>query len=232
MPILLSLAVDDHTIAVPISLMFACATGLSSFYNHWRRGFSDIRLGSILVSGTLVGAFIGVFFNLQTTKEQFVIFFAIVVFIIGVKMVYDWYRHPSVVEDDDEKKLTKGRIAASTTGEVGAGFLSGAMGIGGGVVNVPILLYGLGRGTRKAIGTSSLIVVPTALFGFIVFIFARSSMPSEFWLIPVLFPIVLIGAFIGSRWGLKRLKTKTITLIFIIAIFIVVAKLLWDILPF
>jgi len=49
-----------------------------------------------------------------------------------------------------------------------AGFLSGLLGIGGGVIIVPALVLLLGFAMRTAIGTSLAIVVPTALAGAIL----------------------------------------------------------------
>ncbi len=49
-----------------------------------------------------------------------------------------------------------------------AGFFSGLLGIGGGVIIVPALVLLLGFAMRTAIGTSLAIVVPTALAGAIL----------------------------------------------------------------
>ena len=45
------------------------------------------------------------------------------------------------------------------------GVLTGFMGIGGGIVYVPVLIYGIGCSTRMAIGTSLLVVLAGATFG-------------------------------------------------------------------
>lgn len=50
---------------------------------------------------------------------------------------------------------------------LGAGFLSGFMGIGGGIVIVPALVLGFGMSQHAAQGISLLIIVPTALSGLI-----------------------------------------------------------------
>lgn len=49
-----------------------------------------------------------------------------------------------------------------------AGFFSGLLGIGGGVIIVPALVLLLGFAMKTAIGTSLAIVVPTALAGAIL----------------------------------------------------------------
>ena len=41
--------------------------------------------------------------------------------------------------------------------------------------------------------------------------------------------LILVGAYIGSRWGLARLKARSVALIFILVLFIAAAKLILDI---
>jgi len=54
--------------------------------------------------------------------------------------------------------------------------------------------------------------------------------PPDFILIPILFPIVFLGAYLGSRWGLQALRTRPVALIFIVVLFIAAAKLVYDLL--
>jgi len=230
-PILLSLVTPEKLIAVPLSLTFTTATGLASFYNHHRRGLVDYRLGSILIVGALAGTVFGVFFNIESTKEQFIVFFVVILCIFGTQMIVSLYRRPHMVDVNDDSKMTNARLGAATTGEVGAGFLSGALGIGGGLVNVPIITGILGRAARKAIGTSALMIIPTSLLSFSIYVALKPADYSLFWIVPVLAPLVFIGAFVGSRWGLARLKARTVSLIFILMLFVAAAKLIWDMLP-
>ncbi len=230
-PILLSLATTDKLVAVPISLTFTAATGLASFLNHRKKNLVDFRLGAILVTGALAGTVFGVLFNISATKAEFVLFFVLILFIFGAEMVYRLYRQPASMENRDESKMTATRMGTATTGEVGAGFLSGALGIGGGLVNVPIMTSILGRTTRKAIGTSALMIIPTSVLSFSIYVATTSTFYPELWMIAVLMPLVFAGAYIGSRWGLEKLKTRTVSLIFILMLFVAAAKLIWDILP-
>jgi len=236
-PILLSTGVTDNAVAVPISLSLTIATAASSVINHYRRGLVDFRLGRSLVAGALVGAVIGTLFTIYfLDKRTFTAFFIVILVVFGTYMLRDWVRNARDVDRDDDTKLTLNRLAAVNAATLGSGFLSGSMGIGGGLLNVPLLVYGLGRKTRKAIGTSSLLIMPTATVGFVAYLVALAlrpqgfAWPAEFILIPILFPVVFVGAFIGSRWGLQALRTRPIALIFILLLFIAAAKLVYDLL--
>ena len=237
-PILLSTGVQRSDVAVPISLTLTIATAVSSVINHHRKGFVDFRLGGALVAGALVGAVVGTLFTLffLVDKVSFEVFFSITLVLFGAYMVRDWMKNARAVDEDDESKMTPPRMAGVTAATVGSGFLSGSMGVGGGLLNVPLLVYGLGRKTRKAIGTSSLLIIPTAAVGFAAYMANLAfqpgglAWPAEFVLIPILFPVVFVGAFVGSRWGLQRLRTRPVALIFILVVFIAAAKLVLDIL--
>ena len=236
-PILLSTGVASKDVAVPISLTLTIATAASSVINHHRLGLVDFRLGRLLVAGALFGAVVGTFFTLLVLDEKtFKAFFAGVLLLFGAYMVLDWTRNRRSIDEDDDSKLTRPRLIATAGATAGSGFLSGSMGIGGGLLNVPLLVYVLGRKTRKAIGTSSLLIIPTAAVGFVAYLAGLAfrptgfALPDAYVLIPVLMPIVFVGAYVGSRWGLATLKTRSVALIFIIVLFIAAVKLLIDLL--
>lgn len=237
-PILLSTGVADHMIAVPISLSLTIMTATSSVLNHRRKGFVDFRLARTLVVGTLLGTLLGTTVSIYVLNAvTFELFFVAVILVFGAIMLRDWLRNARSVDSDDEAKLSRERIAGATAAVTGSGLVSGALGVGGGLLNVPILVYLLGRKTRTAIGTSSLLIVPTAAFGFALYtveLWTRSGglgLPEEFLVIPILMPIVFVGAYIGSRWGLARLKTRSVALLFILVLFVAAAKLVYDLVP-
>ncbi len=231
-PIMLGVGVGGSQIVAPISLTLTVMTAMSSTINHHRKGYVDFHLGRVLVIGTLVGALLGTYLHIAFVSEDVfkVIFIAILV-VFGALMLREWVKNPHTVDMDDDTKLNPRRLAETTTAMVGSGFLSGLAGVGGGLLNVPIIRFLTGRKTRKAIGTSSLLIMPTATFGFFLYLVGLSfqptgfDVPSQFVLIPILMPVVFVGAFLGSRIGLAKLKTRTVALIFILVIFVAAVQL-------
>lgn len=235
-PILLATGVSDPILAAPISLTLTTMTAASSVINHRRKGFVDFKLGRTLVVGTLTGAVLGTYAHIGFVgKDAFKVIFVIILLTFGALMVHDWLRNARPVDENDDSKLTRKRIGETTVTMVGSGFLSGLAGVGGGLLNVPLILFLLGRKTRVAIGTSSLLIVPTAALGFCLYVLGRYlsspgfTWPEEFILIPILMPFVFVGALLGSRLGLAKLKARSVSLIFILVIFVAAVQILLDI---
>lgn len=126
----------------------------------------------------------------------------------------------------DTPTPTPAPLAAGIGGAIG--FISGMVGIGGGIFLAPIL-YFLRWGSPKAIaGACSLFILVNSLSG-IVGQFMKlgnvnvGAMLNEYWL---LFPAVLIGGQIGSRLGSTGLNPLTVKRLTAVLILYVSARLL------
>ncbi len=227
-PILLSFVTPFKEVAVPMSLAFTLATALPATFNHYRKNLVHTRLALILVGGALIGAVLGALFTLAITREIFLLFFSTILVVVGGKMLWDWRGHAETLERDDDSKMTRPRLGISSSATLSSGFLSGSLGIGGGVANVPILVYGLGRRTRLAIGTSTLMIVPTSIVGVLSYLYFEGLATVDVGLTAFLWVLVLVGSFLGSYWGLRKLRSRSVALIFIVVLFVAAVKLLTD----
>jgi len=82
------------------------------------------------------------------------------------------------------------------------GFLSGFMGIGGGVIGLPLLIYIIGVRTITAVGTSLVLVFLTSCCGTIVYALAESVR----WGPAV---VILAGSLVGVQLGVSASKYVT-----------------------
>jgi uncharacterized membrane protein YfcA len=102
------------------------------------------------------------------------------------------------------------------------GFLSGFMGIGGGFISLPVLIYGIGVPTTIAIGTSLVNVFFTSFYGTILYAMERTVE----W-ISVL--ILLAGSVVGVQVGAYATKYMTptkIRVLFALFLFMVAISIL------
>ena len=172
--------------------------------------------------------------------------FAILLFFIGTWMLIDsfWLRRHHKEEDELTHKglLTKLAVppyvhcetipAEKVSGillvAVGLimGFLSGLLGIGGGVIMMPILFYIIGQQAKFAVRTSVMLILMSGLFATISHAIAHNI---DYYMVIFLIP----GAFIGSRIGSAihhRISSKSLRKYFafvvLAAMLMVVAKLI------
>jgi len=104
------------------------------------------------------------------------------------------------------------------------GVASGFFGIGGGVVMVPAFMYFFAMDIKKAIGTSLLIIVPTAIVGATNYI-RKGNVSWEMFLIVAAFAIV--GGFVGSVVA-QRLDSDLLARMFGGLLILVGILLIWQ----
>ena len=229
-PLLLSLTALPMKEVVPLSLLFAMATSISATANHHRKGLVDFKLGIALACGAIIGAIIGARFTLMAAGNIVKLMFAVALIIVAIKMLTEIYRENKGMKKTTTriKKVSKEKMLMGSSFSIVTGFLSGSLGIGGGAVNVPLLIYLFKVKARRAIGTSSFIIIPTAAMGFSTFVFSAGKI--DYSLAIILVPVVLIGAFIGSRWGLESLRTPTVKILFAFVLLLAAVKMFFSIL--
>ncbi len=85
-------------------------------------------------------------------------------------------------------------VIAALIGLVG-GMASGLFGIGGGIVMVPAMVYFLNTNIKVAIGTSLIVIIPTAVTGS----FKHQQLGNIDWRLAVtLIPLAMAGGFLGA----------------------------------
>ncbi len=227
----------DRLEIIPISLFLSFMTQLPACYTHYKKEFVKFKLGLLLALATLPGVVIGVLIGIRTEDTVAYCAFAILLFITGFKMMYDIYKK-RFDEDYPDHEYSSSRLIAAFFVSIGTGVISAFFGVGGGIITVPVLIYILGIYPRRAIGTSAFMIIITSITGFICYSLlahdiiqfsgdSLRSVPQLDYTLPILLGIVvLVGAYLGSSWGLKSLKTKSIQIVFTVIIFIVGVQLL------
>ncbi len=112
-----------------------------------------------------------------------------------------------------------------------AGVLSGLIGIGGGIVLVPALIYFLNYSQHQAQGTSlGVLTFPVVILGFLYYFsqLKNTETPIDFRVIGLLAAGFVIGGLLGSNIAL-RIDVKLMKKIFAIFLFYTAIKMMsWD----
>jgi uncharacterized membrane protein YfcA len=107
---------------------------------------------------------------------------------------------------------------------IGAGMLSGLVGVGGGIIIVPALVFFLGFSQKMAQGTSlGILLLPVGILGVMQFYKQGQIDMNAVWLISITF---LFGSYFGSRIALS-LPQETVKKIFAILMILIAVKLLF-----
>lgn len=91
-----------------------------------------------------------------------------------------------------------------------SGLVSGLFGVGGGIVMVPAMVYLLGANIKTAVGTSLIVIVPTAITGAL----KHYELGHINWrLAGSLIPLAIVGGFLGAALT-KPLPAETLKKLF------------------
>tara|TARA_Y100001958_G_C21173947_1_gene505151 strand:+ start:239 stop:1024 length:786 start_codon:yes stop_codon:yes gene_type:complete len=195
-------------LAVGTSFSIIIPTSIVSVLTHKKHGSVDFNViknyGSFVISGVILGTIFAAYMKTKTL----LIFFSTVVFILGTYLLL-------LQNNVKEIKKKFGLFSKIICGFV-SGFISAPMGIGGAVMNVPILRY-FGYPINKAIGSAAAIGFIIALFGAVGFLlsgtFMNTNLPYSvgFINIPtflIFVPITTFMARIGANAAHRINKTK------------------------
>lgn len=157
--------------AVATSLATMLFTSMSSLLAHHKRGAILWSLVRQMIPGLLAGALLGSIIADRIGNDALAMVFGIFALIIGLQMLRGTSRGGS--------GSLPGRFAVSGTGLV-IGAISSLLGIGGGSMTVPWLLWH-GQRVQNAVATAAACGYPIAIagtLGFVVLGHGASSAPS------------------------------------------------------
>lgn len=107
---------------------------------------------------------------------------------------------------------------------IAAGMLGGLVGVGGGIIIVPALVYFIGMSQKSAQGTSlGLIMLPVGILGVLQY-YKQGHV--DFRVVGVLAIGFLVGSYFGSKIALS-LPQETVKKIFAILLVIIAVKMLF-----
>ena len=200
-------------LAVGTSFSIIIPTSLVSVFTHNKHKAVDKRIvksyGIFVICGVISGTILAA--TLET--KSLVLFFSIIVYLLGTYLLFLKEKSEEIINNISLfHRLVFGFIS---------GFISAPMGIGGAVMNVPILKY-FGYPIKRAIGTASAIGFIIALFGAIGFLisgtFLNASLPLSVGFINVpafliFIPITTVMARLGAN-TVHRIKKNKVTKLF------------------
>ena len=250
-PLLIFLGIPP-AVAVGTEAPHVLASSVSGVIAHWRRKNVDFKMGFFLMIGGVVGSTVGVnLFKILRVFGQIDIviqmLFLIFLGFIGFSMAFESakttitkYRTTSSIRTKLHQhswihglpfklRFHRSKLYISAIPPIIIGFfvgvLSAMMGVGGGFIIIPAMVYLLGMSTNVVVGTS--------LFQ-IIFVTANSTFFQSYLnqtVDIVLASLMIVGGVIGAQIGARlgtKLKAEYLRGILAILVLAVCAKIFTD----
>ena len=250
-PLLIFLGIPP-VVAVGTEAPHVLASSVSGVIAHWRRKNVDLKMGLFLLIGGVIGSTLGVnLFKILSSYGQIDIviklLFLIFLGFIGLTMAFESakttiskYRTTSSIRTKLHQhswihglpfkvRFHRSKLYISVVPPILIGFfvgvLSAMMGVGGGFIMIPAMVYILGMSTNVVVGTS--------LFQ-IIFVTANSTFFQSYLnqtVDIVLAALMIVGGVIGAQIGARlgsKLKAEYLRGILAILVLIVCAKIFTD----
>ncbi|MEY3985111.1 MAG: hypothetical protein RLZ59_556 [Pseudomonadota bacterium] len=212
------------TVAAASATTQVTGASVSGVLAHWQRDGVDVRMGALLVLGGIFGALAGagVFSLLESAGQMdtiIAIMYVVLLGGIGSLMARDAWAAISAKKSGQSRVARKRRhhplvanlpmrwrfyasglyispLAPLALG-FGVGVLTVLLGVGGGFILVPAMIYGLGMATRVVVGTSLFqILFVTAIT---TLVHAVTTQAVDI----VLAGLLLIGSVVGAQLGTR-----------------------------
>jgi uncharacterized membrane protein YfcA len=195
-------------LAVGTSFAIIIPTSTVSVLTHHKFKAVDFDIVKSYGIFVIFGVIVGTIFAASLKTKSLVLFFSIVILFLGIYLL--------LLKEKEKNIIIKIKLHLKIILGFIVGFVSAPMGIGGAVMNVPILKF-FGYSINKAIGSAAAVGFLIALFGAIGFLISGSYLKTNlplsigFLNIPaflIFIPITTFMARIGAKTVHKIDKNK------------------------
>ena len=236
------------TVAVASATTQITGASVSGIMAHRRRGGVDLKMGGVMIAGGVLGSFVGagLFRVLQSSGQIDLAIGSLYVLLlgwIGALMLKDaltalGYFEAATPEAPQPRhnrwvaslplrwRFYSSGLYISPLAPLALGFVAGVLtlllGVGGGFILVPAMIYLLGMAARVVIGTSLVIIL--AVSAAATMIHALTTQAVDI----VLAALLLVGGVIGAQYGAilaSRIKPDLLRLALALIILLVALRM-------
>jgi len=220
-PVLKWAAFDVKEVAIPLGLLLNGLNTLLALIPFARKKLVDWKGGMAMAISALILAPIGAYSAKYLPTQTLMFLFAIVVVLAAVRMIW------TAKNAEPETMLSLGKRSAYGAG-IGsfAGFMGGLLGLGGGFIIAPFLMW-MGYKTKEAAATTAFVVTVSSFSGY----FGHVASGHINWAItiPVIIAVI-IGSQLGAGFLTNKAKPKWVKQIYAIVLLGIAIKLILEML--
>lgn len=197
-----------HT-AFGTSLAIIIPTAISSAWSHRLRGNVDSRAALRLAIASLLGVAVGSSLSAGLSGEVLKGLMGVMQISVGLRM---YFQTPP-----PEGRTPNPALAPAVAIGFAVGAFSAFFGVGGGIIAVPLMVFFLGFTMHQAVGTSSALMVISALSGTLSYIWhgwGRADLPAyslgyvNFLVALLIAPMTVLFARVGVKTAAKTAHAR------------------------
>jgi uncharacterized membrane protein YfcA len=206
--------------AVAMSLAIVGATSAIASVLHGQQGRLNYKVAAIFGGAGMVGAFIGAKFTHLVSNAVLLLLFAALMLVVGTLMLVRPQREPASASTHHTTSLPRVLLAG-----IGVGVVTGFLGVGGGFLIVPALVFFTALPMHVAVGTSLLVIAINSAAGFVGHL-DQGNIPMA---LTVAFTVAAIaGTFVGARVAAyipaQHMRRVFAGFVMLVALFLIMAN--------
>ena len=214
-------------LAVGTSFAIIIPTSIVSVLTHHKFNAVDFEIVKSYGVYVVIGVILGTIFAASLKTKSLILFFSVVIFFLGIYLL--------LIKEKPNETIINMKLNFKVMLGFIVGFISAPMGIGGAVMNVPILKF-FGYSINKAIGSAAAIGFLISIFGATGFLitgkYLNTNIPLSigFLNVPaflIFVPITTLMARLGAR-TVHKIDKKKISIFFGIFLLMVAIKFLLE----
>lgn len=198
----------------PVALILNCVVSSIAFYNYYRKQHFDKTIFLWLALASIPAAYLGGLINLPPLYYKRLL--GVLLLLTSIRLAW-----PNQAETDAPLRNAP-IIYLLLTGSI-LGFLSGLLGIGGGILLSPILVFTRWATIRQTAGISALFILVNSISGLIAQVGKGMDINSSMLL---MIGIAMTGGFIGAHWGANKANVLQLKRLLAAALLIASLKLI------
>lgn len=219
-PVLTWAGFDVKEVAIPLGLLLNGLNTLLALIPFARKKLVDWKGGAAMAIAALILSPIGAHTAKYVDKNTLLILFAAVVLVAAIRMIV------TAKKAEPETMMTIGkRSAYGAVIGLFAGFMGGLLGLGGGFIIAPFLMW-MGYKTKEAAATTAFVVTVSSFSGY----FGHVSSGVIDWkiTIPVIIAVI-IGSQLGASFMSNKAKPQWVKTVYAVVLVIISIKLILDV---